>query len=763
MSALSQEPGRLRRRLDLRTIRGKLLALFALVIGAISLFVFAYFPSVIRSWAEDGLREKSVALGKLAAGSLESAVVFDDREAMQATLARFSRAEDVVRAAVIVDGNVKALWIRSTDPASSTNLVVPADSELMISETRIRFQGNDLGVLRLSLSLHALRASVARARLSVALVSLLIFVLGGLAVVFISSLVTGPLRRILKTADLIASGEVTERAPIETADEVGRLAVSFNRMVDRLETAHGEVEASYDQLTQIMDHLPAEVALFDRDYRYQYVNPAGISDQAQRDWVMGKTTVEYCRRRGVDPSYGTETERHMDDCVAARRTIRFDQTVILPDGQKRHFIRLLVPMASSGGEINQILGYGVDITERVLAKETLRATEERLVQAQRMESIGQLAGGVAHDFNNLLTAITGHSELLLVDLPEDSQLREDAIEIRDAADRAASLTKQLLAFSRKQVLQLQVLDVNDRIRAIETILRSLMGEHIELDMKLGATEPVEADPAQFEQAILNLAVNAHDAMPTGGRLTIATETVVVSDDPDLTSGRYTRLVVSDTGIGMDEETRERIFEPFFTTKDVDKGTGLGLSTVYGILKQSSGSVRCYSEVGVGTTFKLYLPSTKNRQSVQVDEEPERETMSGMETVLVTEDQENVRRLAVTVLSRLGYTVLTADGPVEALNIAGAYEGRIDLLLTDVVMPGMNGPEVAEQVTAVRPDIAVIYMSGYTDDILDRHGVKVTKTNYLEKPFTPLVLSEVVRRCLDTQAAAVTKTATATTT
>ena len=214
---------------------------------------------------------------------------------------------------------------------------------------------------------------------------------------------------------------------------------------------------------------------------------------------------------------------------------------------------------------------------------------------------------------------------------------------------------------------------------------------------------------------------------------------------------------------MDEETRERIFEPFFTTKDVDKGTGLGLSTVYGILKQSGGSVRCYSEVGVGTTFKLYLPSVKNRQSVEVDEEPKQETQGGMETVLVTEDQENVRRLAVTVLSRLGYTVLTADGPVEALTIAGAYEGRIDLLLTDVVMPGMNGPEVAEQVTAIRPDTAVIYMSGYTDDILDRHGVEVTKTNYLEKPFTPKVLSEVVRRCLDTQAAAATKTATASTT
>jgi nitrogen-specific signal transduction histidine kinase/ActR/RegA family two-component response regulator len=417
----------------------------------------------------------------------------------------------------------------------------------------------------------------------------------------------------------------------------------------------------------------------------------------------------------------------------------------------------VVPIVSTNGEIEQILGYAVDVTDRVRAEHALSEAEEKLLQAQRMESIGQLAGGVAHDFNNLLTAITGHSELLLVDLPEDSPLREDAVEIRSAADRAASLTKQLLAFSRKQVMRPEVVDVNERIGLIEKMLRRLIGEHIELRTRLGTADHVETDPAKFEQAIMNLAVNARDAMPNGGLLTIATETVVVDDRGDLAPGRYVRLVVSDTGTGMDAETVDRIFEPFFTTKDVGKGTGLGLSTVYGIVKQSGGSVTCYSEVDVGTTFKIYLPSADKQKTVQAGEVSKRRIAGGAETILLTEDQDNVRRLAATVLSRLGYTVLAAAGPEEALGIAERYDDPIDLLLTDVVMPGMNGPEVAERIRALRPETTVMFMSGYTDDALERHGVTVTDRNDLEKPFTPDVLAKVVRHHLDTKAALAAET------
>jgi len=400
------------------------------------------------------------------------------------------------------------------------------------------------------------------------------------------------------------------------------------------------------------------------------------------------------------------------------------------------------------GRLVGILGIGRDVTERVQLEQQLR-------QAQKMEAVGRLAGGIAHDFNNILTAITGYADLLLEDLGATDPRRQDADEIHKAADRAAGLTRQLLAFSRQQVLQPTVLEVNKLVSDLEKMLRRLLGEDVELSTRLAPTTGrVKADPGQLEQVVMNLAVNARDAMPNGGKLTLETANVdldeaYAADHYPARAGPFVLLAVSDTGIGMSEETQAHMFEPFFTTKEKGKGTGLGLATVYGIIKQSGGFIWVYSEVGHGTTFKLYLPRVEElAERAAAPAHARTRPARGTETILVVEDEAPVRNVARQVLERHGYTVLEAPSAEAALDIATRYSGTIHLLLTDVVMPGLNGRELASRLADLRPDARVIFMSGYTDDAVTRHGVLEPGSAYVQKPFTPDAIARKVREVLD---------------
>jgi two-component system cell cycle sensor histidine kinase/response regulator CckA len=388
-----------------------------------------------------------------------------------------------------------------------------------------------------------------------------------------------------------------------------------------------------------------------------------------------------------------------------------------------------------------------DVTER-------RSLENQFRQAQRMEAVGRLAGGVAHDFNNVLTAITGYSDLLLEDLGPEDHKRADVEEIKAAALRAEALTRQLLAFSRKQVLQTRVLDLNGVVQTLDKMLRRLIGEDVKLDLSLSsALGAVRADPGQIEQVILNLAVNSRDAMPNGGSLTIETANVELDEaytreHAGVLPGRYVMLAVSDTGIGMDAEIRSHIFEPFFTTKEQGMGTGLGLATVYGIVRQSGGYVWVYSEPGRGATFKIYLPQVDELPEVASLPAPVQPVAGGRETVLLAEDDASVRAVVSDVLAQKGYRVLRAPDGQAALEMARAQQGVIHLLVTDIVMPGMTGRELAEALTAERPGLRVLYMSGYTDDAVVRHGVLDEGMPYLQKPFAPRALAFKVREVLD---------------
>jgi len=383
-----------------------------------------------------------------------------------------------------------------------------------------------------------------------------------------------------------------------------------------------------------------------------------------------------------------------------------------------------------------------------------RKLEDQLMQAQKMEAVGQLAGGVAHDFNNLLTVIMSYSSLLLADAAPDATDRDDIQAISDAAARAAGLTRQLLAFSRKQVLQLQAVNVNAIVTDIEKMLRRLIGEDISLSTHLDPDLAlISADPGQLEQVLLNLAVNARDAMPDGGALTLTTDNADLSEEHSnrhmgAVPGKYIMLAVTDTGTGMTKEVQQRLFEPFYTTKGAGKGTGLGLATVHGIVKQLGGDVYVYSEVGHGTTFKVYFPHLTTTPEPVVAAQESREAPRGSETILLAEDDDALRSLGARVLGAFGYRVLVARTGAEALRIVANHEGPIDLVATDVVMPEMSGSQLVAEVLKARPGIRVLFMSGYTDDEVMRRGVIDGQTAFLQKPFTPDVLAHKVRAVLD---------------
>jgi len=403
-------------------------------------------------------------------------------------------------------------------------------------------------------------------------------------------------------------------------------------------------------------------------------------------------------------------------------------------------------------QVNEMLQ--AQITERKRAEAEHTKLEAQLRQTQKLEAIGRLAAGVAHDFNNLLTVIKGRSQLVLTRLPSGAPLRRDIELIQKTSDRAARLVEQLLAFSRKQILQPTVLDLNAVVDGLLDMLRRLIGEDIELAFvpapKLGR---VRADTGRLEQVIVNLAVNARDAMPDGGRLTIETANVDLDEGyagrhVSVRPGAYVRLCVSDTGDGMDEKTRVRLFEPFFTTKEVGKGSGLGLATVYGIVKQSSGNIWVYSEVDHGTTFKIYLPQVQESAETVAERRAAKPHRGGAETVLLVEDEDRVREFIREVLEGLGYTVLEARRPGEAMRISERHPGPIHLLLTDVVMPELNGRRLAQRLTPGRAEMKVLYMSGYADDAIARHGVLEPGTRFLEKPFSTETVADKVREVLD---------------
>lgn len=439
-------------------------------------------------------------------------------------------------------------------------------------------------------------------------------------------------------------------------------------------------------------------------------------------------------------------ETRLAAAMSATQPLNFGRvTYIRPDGVRRITLLNLVPL-----DDEKVFGLAHDITNEL-------ELEERFRQAQKMEAIGRLAGGVAHDFNNLLVPIIGYAELAMMELSSDDPVCLELGQIKKAAQRAADLTRQILAFGRKQVLEMQVIDLNEVIRDFQPIARRLIREDIELRVFLAPSPGrILADRAQLEQVLMNLVVNAGDAMPTGGTLTLETASTFLDKAyfgkyaDNQSPGHYAMLVVSDTGHGMDAETQKHIFEPFYTTKEQGKGVGLGLATVFGIVKQHQGHIWVYSEPGKGTTFKVYLPQSENTLNPAGVVEVEPVSECGTETILVVEDEELVRKLVCETLTAQGYRVIEASSPADALKLAADCQETLHLLLTDVIMPTMNGPQLHQKLTAIYPGLKVLFMSGYTNNVIVHHGILDEGVNFLQKPFTIQSLSQKVRKVLNYQ-------------
>jgi PAS domain S-box-containing protein len=558
---------------------------------------------------------------------------------------------------------------------------------------------------------------------------------------------TRPLMDIASAARTIAGGDWTREVPVRGSAEATTVAVAFNDMTRSLRDQANSLESSARRFSTVTQSARDAIVSTDESGNIIFWNRSaehifGCSEAE----VLGQPLTMLIEESDR-PGYTAALPTPVGDDLAFGQTL--EVTAIRKDGHRFPSEFSLAALAGSHG--TTLTAVIRDVTERKQVEETLRQRDDQLRQAQKMEAIGRLAGGVAHDFNNLLMAIRGYAELLVQELEESDARRADAQEILQAADRATGLTRQLLAFSRRQVITPEALALDDVVETMRNMLQRLIGEDIQLITEVWpGLIPVLGDRTQIEQILVNLVVNARDAMPEGGKIAIELrnielDAIGIAAHPGLQPGEYVEMAVSDTGTGMDPETASRIFEPFFTTKENGKGTGLGLATVYGIIQQNNGAIEVQSSPGTGTTFYIYLPRATDYgnlprpKKVQADK--------GTETILLVEDDDRVRVLVSNMLKRHGYNILIASQGDQALEIAARYQGRIHLLLTDVVMPGISGRLLSERFTALRPDTRVLYMSGYSDDAVLRHGVRSAGTHFVQKPFSIERLAQKVRETL----------------
>ncbi len=563
---------------------------------------------------------------------------------------------------------------------------------------------------------------------------------------------TGGIQERLITVHNELQGEIEERKKAEEAlqDINNTLAERVEERTRALKKSNAELQESSERFQVVMDSLDTLVYVADMEtYEILFVNKYGsdiwgdVSGKICWQTLQGKQDgpCDFCTNDYLLSSDGkpglTYVWEHQNQVTGDWFECR-DRAISWKDGR---IVRMEI---------------ATNINQRKRDESEKAALQEQLLQAQKMESIGRLAGGVAHDFNNILSAINGYAEICLLKMEDDSPYREELEIILGAGERAARLTQQLLAFSRKQIIRQELIDINAEIDDTYKMMERLLGEDVEIDISRGEELwLVKADRSQLEQVVINLAINARDAMPQGGKLSIETGNVTfdgnyLKEHYDITRGDYVMLAISDNGHGMEVNVKEHIFEPFFTTKGKGKGTGLGLAMVYGIVKQNQGQIQVYSEPGQGTVFKIYLPRAIEVPKKDVEKVSGENGIDnkGTETILLVEDDTVVREMSLTILGALGYTVLEAENGDDALQVCSHFHGVIDLLLTDVVMPKMNGPELAGKMRELSPGIKVLFMSGYTENAIVHHGVLEEGVDFIHKPITPQLLSREVRRILD---------------
>jgi len=629
--------------------------------------------------------------------------------------------------------------------------------EQKVAGTNLRRQAWRVGVVRPS---AAFMAPVQEQLRSAGLVALGVAVFAVLAAVFFGSRVAAPILRLTKSAERVAGGDLEAHAKISGPREVQALARAFNVMTGQVrETlagllveigdrtrAEGAARESEERVRAFVENALDVILVLDRGGQVLYASPS-------IERLLGRSVPEVIGKNWFDwvvPEDLESARARLEQAVTQNQPVLAQLRFLHENGEQR-YVELVGRPAFDIRGVGGVIVNVRDVSDRVRAENERAELEEHLTQARKMEAIGHLAGGVAHDFNNLLTPIIGYTELVRASVPKSDRIYKDLAVVLEAAEGARQLVRQLLAFGRKQALEMRPVDLGDQVRRIEKILRAMIPESIELALSL-PREPVviRADATQLQQVVLNLVVNAQDAMRGGdGRLLVSVSRLELAQpdaELELAPGSYGVLSVADSGHGIDTQTRARLFEPFFTTKERGKGTGLGLATVYGIAKQHRGAITVTSELGRGATFQVYFPCTRDG----VEQKPESVPMSQPgrgETVLVVEDDASVRTLVMNVLARNGYRVLSAQNGVEALALARTESGRIDLLLSDVIMPGMNGRALRDALLVLYPGLRVLFMSGYTGDVLTGLGELDQDVLVVGKPFTPDILLQGVQKVL----------------
>jgi len=523
-----------------------------------------------------------------------------------------------------------------------------------------------------------------------------------------------------------------------------QLRVSIDMAIHRHELEKN-LKKSETFFKEVIENIPNMIFIKDaKELRFVRFNKAGEELLGySREDLIGKNDYDFFSKEEAD--FFTSKDR---EALSKRKLFDIpEESIQTRTKGKRLLHTKKIPILNEKGQPNYLLGISEDITER-------KHLEEQLRQIQKMESVGNLAGGVAHDFNNMLSIILGNTEMVMEDLDGANPVIANLMEIKKAAERSADLTRQLLAFARKQTISPKVLNINETIEGILKMLGRLIGENIDLTwLPQAGLWPVKVDPSQVDQVLANLCVNARDSIADAGKVTIETDNKIFNEEycrshVDFKPGEYVMIAVSDNGLGMDKKTRENIFEPFFTTKDVGEGTGLGLSTVYGIVKQNNGFVNVYSELNEGTTFKIYLPRYVEKTAQPQRPLLEETAVTGNETILLVEDEKAILRTTTMMLERLGYTVIGTFKPTEAISIAESHAGEIDMLMTDVVMPEMSGRELAATLSGIYPKLRCLFMSGYTANVIARHGVLDEGVHFIHKPFAKQDLAKKVREVLD---------------
>jgi PAS domain S-box-containing protein len=680
-----------------------------------------------------------------------AALVFEDPETAGATLDALRAERRVVSAAIYArDGALFAAYVRESGgetPPASRPTSGPAQGHVfrkgrLMLFRPIRLDDGVIGTVVIESDVSEMVARLQRYALIVLGVLLASLVVAHWTASRLQRVITVPVQRLAETAEAVSSRrDYSVRAVAYARDELGQLVETFNHMLDQIRDRDLALHASEEQYRLLFDSNPHPMWVFDPETgAFLAVNDAAVS-------VYGYSRDEFL-------AMSVEDVRPADDVLALLARLNEPQAAGGSDGLQKHRRKdgsIVDVEVSSSATVFRGRPACFVIATDVSARMQL---EDQLLQSQKMEAVGRLAGGVAHDFNNLLGVITGHSELLAKGLATQDPGRHRLEQIRKAAERAAGLTRQLLAFSRKEVIRPRVLDLNDVVGDIEKMLQRVIGEDVRLVTRLAPDlGHVRADRGQVDQVILNLAVNARDAMPEGGELIIETSNEVLDEayarsHADVVPGRYVRVAVSDTGHGMDATTLSHVFEPFFTTKEQGKGTGLGLATVFGIARQSGGHINVYSEAGKGATFKLYLPRVDADADVPESPPSPSPAPTGSETILLVEDAEALGAMIHEILDVAGFSVLEFSDPLEAVSRAKTHEGPLDLVLTDVVMPRMSGPELVRAVRAARPYVKALYMSGYTNEAIGRQGVLEPGTNFIQKPFTADALLRAVRAAID---------------